>query len=86
MASSLQEAVKSVAHAIREPQPLSVLQIPDAQLTIRTVCAVTAMSESSLRRAIKAGTFPQPVRRGPRCTRFIAADVSAWLRAQRVQP
>jgi prophage regulatory protein len=68
-----------------ERQPVDVLNLPDALLTIRTVCSVIGMSESSLRRAVRAGDFPQPIRRGTRCTRFISAHVSAWLRAQQVQ-
>ncbi|MES2992151.1 MAG: AlpA family phage regulatory protein [Pseudomonadota bacterium] len=77
MATSNQSQARAIV------QPLAVLAVPDALLTIRTTCAVTGQSESSLRRGVKAGTFPSPVKRGARCTRFVAADVSAWLASQR---
>lgn len=66
-----------------ELQPLQVLQLPDALLTVRTVCAVSSLSESSIRRGVAVGTFPAPVKRGKRCTRWVSSDVTAWLRAQR---
>lgn len=67
----------------RKPQPLDVLQIEDALLTIETVCAVTAQSPSSVCRGVAARTFPAPIKRGIRCTRWVSADVSAWLKSQR---
>jgi predicted DNA-binding transcriptional regulator AlpA len=67
-------------------QPIAVLDNPDALLTTRTTSAVSGLSESTMDRRSKAGTFPKPVKVGPRCKRYIAGDISAWLRAQRVQP
>lgn len=64
-------------------QPLQTLEIPDALLKIQTVCAVTGQSESSVRRGVAAGTFPKPVKRGTRCTRWVAGSVSAWLQSQK---
>ena len=63
------------------PQPLSILEIPDALLNGQTVSTVTGMSQSSLYRMAKRGELV-PVRRGNRCTRWRAADVKAWLTAQ----
>ncbi|ABC33948.1 DNA-binding protein [Burkholderia pseudomallei] len=39
------------------------------------------LSESEVRRRIKAGTFPRPVKLGPRAIGFVVADVDAWLEA-----
>ncbi|AOJ68048.1 MULTISPECIES: helix-turn-helix transcriptional regulator [Burkholderia] len=39
------------------------------------------LSESEVRRRIKAGTFPRPVKLGPRAIGFVVADVDAWLDA-----
>ncbi len=63
-------------------QPLQALQIADALLKIQTVTAVTGLSESSIRRKVAAGIFPQPVKDGTRCTRWVAGAVSNWLHAK----
>lgn len=68
------------AHAFQ--QPLHALQIADALLKIQTVISVTGLSESSIRRKVVLGKFPQPVKHGTRCTRWVAGDVTAWLRAK----
>ena len=69
----------------REPtQPVNVLQLDDALLKIQTVCAVTGLSASTIRRGVVDGSFPKPVKRGTRCTRWVSRDVSAWLKAQKV--
>lgn len=63
-------------------QSLEALHIPDALLKIQTVTAVTGLSESSIRRKVGQGKFPHPIKDGPRCTRWVAGHVSAWLRRQ----
>lgn len=67
----------------REPaQSVHALQIPEALLKIQTVVTVTGLSESSIRRRVNERRFPAPVKDGSRCTRWVAADVSNWLRAK----
>lgn len=61
-------------------QPLDVVQIPEARLKIQTVCAVTGLSASNIRRRVAARSFPQPVKDGEHCVRWIAGDVMSWLR------
>jgi prophage regulatory protein len=61
-------------------QSLHAVQIPDALLKIQTVVAVTGTSESSIRRGMAEGTFPQPIKDGLRCTRWVAGDITQWLR------
>jgi prophage regulatory protein len=63
-------------------QTLDSLKIPEALLKISTVTAVTGLSASSIRRRMAAGQFPQPVRDGARCTRWVAQSVTDWLRAK----
>lgn len=63
-------------------QTLDSLKIPEALLKISTVTAVTGLSESSIRRAVAAGTFPAPVKMGSRCTRWVAQSITNWLRAK----
>lgn len=60
-------------------QPLHVAQLREALLKIQTVTAVTGLSESSVRRRVAAGLFPQPVKDGTRCTRWVAGQVTDWL-------
>ena len=63
------------------PQPLEAANIPDALLTTPTACAVTGLSSSTLYRLAAAGKL-KPVKMGPRCTRWRAADVRAFMAAQ----
>ncbi len=65
----------------RNEQPLHAAQIADALLKLQTVQALTGLGKTSIYERIKTGEF-KPVRLGPRCTRFRAADIQAWLRAQ----
>ena len=47
-------------------------------LTINEVLDATKMSKASVYRRIADGSFPQPVRVGPRSIRFRAEEVEAW--------
>jgi predicted DNA-binding transcriptional regulator AlpA len=64
-------------------QPLAVAQNPDALLTITTSAALIARGVSTLYAlAAKDPTFPKLIKRGKRCTRIRAGDLTAWLKAQ----
>jgi prophage regulatory protein len=63
-------------------QSLHAVQIADALLKIQTVIAVTGLSESSIRRKVADHKFPSPIKDGTRCTRWVAGDVTTWLRNQ----
>lgn len=69
-------------HSRAQPQTLHALEIADALLKIKTVISVTGLSESSIRRKVASGHFPQPVKDGARCTRWVAGQVTTWLRAK----
>lgn len=60
-------------------QPLHVAQLNAALLKIETVIAVSGLSKSNIYAKLKAGTFPEPVRLGARCTRWRSADLNTWL-------
>jgi prophage regulatory protein len=68
----------------RAPRPATqsvhAALIADALLKISTVIELTGLSESSIRRKIAAGNFPEPVKDGKRCTRWVAGLVTLWLR------
>lgn len=63
-------------------QTVQSLHIPEALLKIRVVIEVTGLSESTIRRKVAEGTFPAPIKDGPRCTRWVAGKVSNWLKAK----
>lgn len=63
-------------------QTVAAAQFPDAQLKIQTVIELVGLSESSIRRKVAAGEFPAPIKDGTRCTRWVASDVTAWLRSR----
>jgi len=67
-------------------QSPAVLSIPNAQLKMSTLVAITGRSRSTLYALISKGAFPTQVRDGRRCSRWLASDVSRWLeeRAQGV--
>ena len=74
--------VQSIRRQRAPAQSLHAVQIADALLKIQTVTAVTGLSESSIRRKVVAGQFPKPIKDGTRCTRWVAGDVTNWLRAK----
>lgn len=61
-------------------QSIDAAQIPDALLRIEVVKTITGLGESTIRRKMAANDFPQPVKDGARCTRWVAGQVQRWLR------
>jgi len=47
-------------------------------LTINQVLPIAQYSKASIYRMIDAGTFPQPVKLGPKKSVWRASDVEAW--------
>jgi len=77
------QTISSSSRYKRPPlQSVHALQIAEALLKIQTVIQVTGLSESTIRRKVAAGTFPAPVKDGKRCTRWVAGQVSNWLKAR----
>lgn len=60
-------------------QPLAVAELPDALLKIPTAGALLGVSVSTVNRLIASGAL-EAVRRGTRCTRLRAADVTRLAR------
>ena len=57
-----------------------------ALLDISDVCAAVRMSASWVHDEVRARRFPQPLRYGPRCTRWTAASVRQYLIDRAAQP
>ena len=47
--------------------------------TVEETAAATTLSVATIRRKVKAGQFPRPVKLGAKSTRFVCAEVIAWL-------
>ena len=66
----------------RTPQPIDAASNPNALLTVETVSALIGLSRATVYQFETEGRFPRAVRLGTRCTRWRAADVTNWLKAQ----
>lgn len=64
----------------QRPTPAALADV--ALLDISDVCAAARMSASWIHEEVRAGRFPQPMRFGPRCSRWRSSDVRAWLVAR----
>ena len=51
----------------------------DRLLREAEVTALVALSRSTVWNMVRANRFPQPVRAGPRATRWRASDVETWI-------
>ena len=51
-------------------------------LRLRQVEARTGLSRSSIYARVAKGTFPPPIRLGPRAVGWIESEVEAWIREQ----
>jgi predicted DNA-binding transcriptional regulator AlpA len=82
------EIVSNAQHTAKrvqphKSQPVAVAQNPDALLTIPTSAALMGSGVSTVYAlAAKDPTFPKLIKRGARCTRIRAGDLTAWLKAQ----
>jgi prophage regulatory protein len=66
----------------RFKQPVEAASNPAALLRIETVQALVGMGRSALYARIAAGTFPRQIVLSPKCSRWRASAVTAWLEAQ----
>ena len=48
-------------------------------LRLRTVTQITGLSRSEVYRRIAGGSFPKPVKIGPRASAWIESEVAAWV-------
>ena len=53
-------------------------------MTLDEVLALTRMSKSTLHEKVRMGTFPRPVRLGPRMVRWLRWEVEAWIASRPV--
>lgn len=60
-------------------EPIATHQADVALCDVRDIMAMTRMGKSFLYAAVRDGTFPAPVIKRPRCTRWRLADVRNYL-------
>jgi len=64
-------------------QPLEAADNPNALLRLSTAAALMGCGVQTVYdRVQKDPTFPRLIKRGVRCTRIRAGDLTTWLRAQ----
>lgn len=68
---------KTTPRANARPVPADLADV--AFLDINDVCAAVCMSASWWHDEIRAGRAPQPLRYGPRCSRWPAAVIKRYL-------
>lgn len=52
---------------------------PERVLRIKSVCQITGRSRSMVYADMSAGTFPQPVKLGPRAVGWLQSEILGWL-------
>ena len=50
-------------------------------LTLKNVMDMTSLSRTTIYELVKEGKFPQPVKPGPRSTRWLESEVLAYIEA-----
>jgi prophage regulatory protein len=69
----------SPAEAKANRQPLHVVQLQDALLTVKTVMAHVGLGRSTIHLKVKDGTFPAPIRLSSRCVRWTSSSIRQWI-------
>lgn len=52
-------------------------------LKLKDVIAMTAQSKASIYRQMKAGTFPDPIRLGPRAVAWVLSEIEEWIESKK---
>lgn len=75
------ESAPALNRAVRRKvaQPLDAINHPGAHLRIDVVLSLAGISRSAWYRLVESGHAPKPLRFGPRCSRWVAADISRFL-------
>lgn len=56
--------------------------MPSRLIDLREVMRMVGLAKSAVYARIAAGAFPAPARLGPRCVRWVEAEVIAWISAR----
>jgi prophage regulatory protein len=72
---ALQQQDKSLNNSTHSPVALDICRLP-------RVLNKVGFGRSTLLNKVKAGTFPKPIRLGPRMVGWLASDVDGWIAEQ----
>jgi len=77
------ETKPTAKHSPHVTQPVAAADNPDALLKIATVATLAGIGTSTVYHLVRNDpSFPRLIKRGARCTRVRAGDLTAWLKAQ----
>ena len=66
-------------------QPLDAINHPGAHLRLNVVLAHVGVSRSRWYRLVKKKEAPSALRFGPRCSRWLASDITSFLEKRTAQ-
>ena len=66
-------------------QPLDAANHPAAHLRMDVVLSLTGISRSQWYRLVAANEAPKPLKFGPRCSRYLASDITQFLAERTAQ-
>jgi len=52
-------------------------------LKLKDVISMTSLSKASIYRQLNAGTFPSPIRLGPRAVAWVMSEIEEWIESKR---
>lgn len=52
-------------------------------LKLKIVISMTSLSKASIYRQVNAGTFPAPIRIGPRSVAWLVSEIESWIEERR---
>lgn len=61
------------------PQSLDAINHPGAHLRLEVVLALTGLSRSQWHRLVQEGKAKPALKFGPRCSRYLASDITQFL-------
>ena len=67
------------ARRMKVPQSLDAINHPNAHLRLDVVLSLTGVSRSEWYRLVAKGEAPPQLRFGPRCSRWVASDITQFL-------
>jgi len=77
------EPKQTAKHSPHVAQPVAAADNPDALLKITTAATLAGIGTSTVYHLARHDpTFPKLIKRGARCTRIRAGDLTTWLKAQ----
>lgn len=86
MKTALSDSYQAAPRQRRKvPQSLDAINHPNAHLRLEVVLALTGLSRSQWHRLVQEGKAKPALKFGPRCSRYLAADITQFLAERTAQ-